>query len=100
MRRCAASSAWGIPFIRPEGRTTLRVSHLKALKTPTLILQGERDTLGSREEIGTYTLSDAIRVVFLADGDHSFKPRKSSGRTYGQNIAQAVSEMMAFCSRL
>jgi predicted alpha/beta-hydrolase family hydrolase len=87
----------GYPF-HPAGKpSTLRVSHLKELKTPTLILQGERDLLGGREEIAQYSLSKAIRLVFLADGDHSFKPRKSSGRTYEQNLAQAVQEIVAFC---
>ena len=47
----------GYPF-HPAGRpTTLRVSHLEALRTPALFLQGERDSLGSREEISRYTLS-------------------------------------------
>ena len=41
----------GYPF-HPAGRpTSLRVAHLKELKTPTLILQGTRDALGTREEI-------------------------------------------------
>jgi uncharacterized protein len=88
----------GYPF-HPAGQPlSLRVAHMKELATPTLILQGERDTLGSREEIAGYTLSKAIRIVYLADGDHSFKPRKSSGRTFEQNFAQAVEEIVAFCA--
>jgi uncharacterized protein len=90
----------GYPF-HPTGRpATLRVAHLENLRTPALFLQGERDSLGSREEIGGYTLSSSIRIVFLPDGDHSFKPRKASGRSYPQNMAQAVAEMVSFCSRL
>ncbi len=90
----------GYPF-HPAGRpASLRVAHLKDLKTPTLILQGTRDTLGTREEIAGYTLSAAIRVAYLEDGDHSFKPRKSSGRTYAQNMAEAVREMVRFCRSL
>ncbi len=90
----------GYPF-HPAGRPqTLRVSHLKELSTPTLILQGDRDSLGSREEIAGYALSSAIRIVFLPDGDHSFKPRKSSGRTYEENMAVAAREMAAFCAGL
>jgi predicted alpha/beta-hydrolase family hydrolase len=90
----------GYPF-HPAGRpTSLRVAHLKDLRTPTLILQGTRDTLGTREEIAGYTLSAAIRVAYLEDGDHSFKPRKSSGRTYAQNMAEAVREMVQFCRSL
>ena len=90
----------GYPF-HPAGRpTTLRVAHLEALKTPTLFLQGERDALGNREEISGYTLSSAIRLVFLADGDHSFKPRKSSGHGYEENLATAIREITAFCAAL
>ncbi len=90
----------GYPF-HPAGRpSVLRVTHLKDLKTPTLILQGTRDTLGSREEIEGYTLSPSIRLEFLEDGDHSFKPRKSSGRTYAENMSQAIREMVRFCGSL
>jgi len=90
----------GYPF-HPLGRpAVLRVAHLKELKTPALILQGERDAFGSREEIAGYTLSPAIRLVYLTDGDHSFKPRKPSGRSYEQNMAQAVREIVAFCGGL
>jgi predicted alpha/beta-hydrolase family hydrolase len=90
----------GYPF-HPAGRpAALRVVHLKDLKTPTLILQGTRDTLGTREEIAGYTLSKAIRVAYLEDGDHSFKPRKSSGRTYDQNMIEAVRETVQFCRSL
>ena len=88
----------GYPF-HPAGRPlSLRVAHMKELKTPALIVQGERDTLGSREEIAGYTLSPAIRIVYLADGDHSFKPRKRSGRTFEQNFTQAIEEVAAFCA--
>jgi uncharacterized protein len=87
----------GYPF-HPAGRPgTLRVDHLRGLSTPTLIVQGYRDTLGSREEIAGYSLSPAIRLVFLVDGDHSFKPRRSSGRSLEQNFQQAVAEIAAFC---
>jgi uncharacterized protein len=90
----------GYPF-HPAGRpAALRVAHLKELKTPTLILQGTRDTLGTREEIAGYTLSKAIRVAYLEDGDHSFKPRRSSGRTYEQNMVEAVQETLQFCRSL
>ena len=90
----------GYPF-HPTGRPgTLRVTHLKDLKTPSLFLQGERDSLGSREEVGGYTLSPAIRIIYLPDGDHSFKPRKASGRSHEENMAQAVKEMVSFYAGL
>jgi predicted alpha/beta-hydrolase family hydrolase len=90
----------GYPFHPPGNSSALRVAHLEKLQTPTLILQGTRDSLGSRTEIAGYRLSPAIRIVYLEDGDHSFKPRKSSGRTYEENLEQAVKEMVAFCHSL
>jgi predicted alpha/beta-hydrolase family hydrolase len=75
----------GYPF-HPVGKPeSLRVEHLKAIQTPTLILQGERDPFGNREAVAGYKRSPAVEVVWLPDGDHSFKPRKSSGRTEEQN---------------
>jgi len=66
----------GYPF-HPVGKPNrLRVEHLRTIKTPMLILQGERDPFGSREEVAEYKLSPAIRVAWVEDGDHSFKPRK------------------------
>ena len=90
----------GYPF-HPSGRPDrLRTEHLKTLRTPTLILQGERDTLGNREEVTAYELSDSIRIHWLPDGDHSFKPRKKSGRTQGQNWDEAIGEIMSFAESL
>jgi predicted alpha/beta-hydrolase family hydrolase len=88
----------GYPF-HPTGKPEqLRVEHLKTIKTPTLIVQGERDPFGTRQEVAGYTLSKQVRVHWLLDGDHSFKPRKSSGRTQEQNWAEAVQAIAAFVS--
>jgi predicted alpha/beta-hydrolase family hydrolase len=90
----------GYPFHPAGSPAKLRVAHLEKLKTPTLILQGSRDSLGSREEIAAYALSPAIRIVYLEDGDHGFKPRKSSGRTYAENFQAALKETVDFCGSL
>ncbi|HXY36857.1 MAG TPA: alpha/beta fold hydrolase [Planctomycetaceae bacterium] len=90
----------GYPF-HPVGKPTqLRVKHLEELKTPTLILQGERDPFGGRDDVATYKLSRAIRVHWLTDGDHSFKPRKSSGVTEAQNLETAIAEIDKFARSL
>jgi uncharacterized protein len=86
----------GYPF-HPVGKPQrLRVSHLQEIQTPTLILQGERDPFGSRQEMATYKLSPVIRVAWIEDGDHSFKPRKSSGRTEPENWEAAIEEIVSF----
>ena len=90
----------GYPF-HPVGKPDqLRVEHLKTIKTPTLIVQGERDPFGSRGEVSAHKLSPAVRVAWVPDGDHSFKPRKSSGRTEQQNWDAALGEMVLFLEAL
>ncbi len=86
----------GYPFHPPGKPEKLRTEHLADLRTPTLILQGERDPFGTHDEVGGYALSPAIEVVFLPDGDHSFKPRKASGHTEDGNIEEAVVRMDRF----
>jgi predicted alpha/beta-hydrolase family hydrolase len=88
--------ALGYPFHPPKQNEKLRVAHLAALRTPTLIVQGTRDPFGSPEEIASYPLSSAIEVKYLEDGDHSFEPRKKSGRTEAQNLEEAAEWVAAF----
>ena len=89
----------GYPFHPPGKLEKTRTSHLEHLRTPTLILQGTRDTFGSPEEVGTYKLSTAIRIEWIEDGDHSFKPRARSGRTEADNVRAAVLLVTEFIAR-
>jgi len=86
----AALVCFGYPFHPPGQPAKLRTAHLKSLKTPALILQGERDTFGSRADVEGYELSKKIHVEWLPDGDHSFKPRASAGVTEAENLVRAV----------
>ena len=90
----------GYPFHPPGKPERLRTAHLETLKTPTLIVQGTRDRLGSEEEVAAYTLSPSIELAWVADGDHSFKPRKKSGRTLEQNLEAAADAVIRFIRRL
>lgn len=90
----------GYPFHPPGNPQNLRVEHLSTMRTPTLILQGERDPFGTPPEVSRYDLAPAIRVEWIADGDHSFKPRKSSGRTERQNWQDAIDRVAAFLATL
>jgi len=86
----------GYPF-HPAGKPTqLRTAHLKTLTTPTLIVQGTRDTLGSQDDVTSYSLSPSIQLQWLEDGDHSFAPRKKSGRTTEQAMTEAIDAVAAF----
>lgn len=90
----------GYPFHPPGQLERLRTAHLRDLRTPTLIVQGTRDPFGTREEVAGYELSPAIHVVWLEDGDHSFKPRKSSGHTEAGHLKAAVAEVAGFVKGL
>ncbi len=90
----------GYPFHPPGAPTRLRTAHLEKLQTPALILQGTRDSFGLPEEVAKYKLSPKIRIVWIEDGDHSFQPRTRSGRTYEQNMAEAIARMKSFITSL
>jgi len=90
----------GYPFHPPGRPEKLRTSHLETLSTPALIVQGTRDAFGTREDVLGYRLSPAIRVAWLEDGDHSWKPRASSGRTEAQNMAEALTAIRGFLAAL
>lgn len=86
----------GYPFHPPGQPGKTRTAHLADLRTPTLIVQGTRDPLGTREDVAGYELSPQIQLVWLEDGDHSFKPRKSSGHTEKQHLEAAVMVVAGF----
>ncbi len=89
----------GYPFHPPGKPERLRTAHLAALRTPALILQGTRDPFGGPEEVAGYALSPAIEVAWVPDGDHSFKPRASSGRTERDNLTTAIDAASGFLER-
>lgn len=86
----------GYPFHAPGRPEKVRTEHLASFRTPALFLQGTRDSLGSRDDVAGYTLSSAITMHWLEDGDHGFKPRVKSGRTETQNWTEAIGALAAF----
>ena len=68
----------GYPF-HPIGKDEqLRTAHLIDMRTPTLIIQGTRDLFGTPPEVATYRLSKTVEILWLEDGDHDLKPRKTA----------------------
>jgi len=90
----------GYPFHPPGQSDSLRVAHLRTLATPTLILQGARDPFGGADEVAGYGLAPAIRLHWLADGDHGFSPRAASGHSEAGNLAEALAAAAAFIEGL
>ena len=99
-RAVAGLVCLGYPFHPPGRPDKLRTEHLRGLVTPTLILQGERDALGNREDVAGYDLSKAITIHWFGDGDHDLKPRKKSGRTHDENLSEAIAAIGKFVSGL
>ncbi len=96
----AGAIALGYPFHPPGKPEKLRTEHLLKLNKPLLIIQGERDTFGRRDEVESYGLPVAIQCAFLTDGDHSFKPRKASGLTQGEHMQSAAGLSVSFIEAL
>jgi predicted alpha/beta-hydrolase family hydrolase len=90
----------GYPFHPPGRPQRLRVDHLRTLLTPTLIVQGTRDSLGSCDEVAAYELSPRVRTAWIEEGDHSFKPPKRSPRTLSQNMEEVLGLVTSFISAL
>lgn len=88
----------GYPFHPPGKPEQLRIDHLSGLAVPMLIVQGERDPFGGITEVSGYRLPRGVRVEWSADGDHSLKPRKSSGHTEAGNLDLACRQIAAFVS--
>jgi predicted alpha/beta-hydrolase family hydrolase len=98
--RIAGLVCLGYPFHPPEKPEQLRTAHLLDLRAPTLICQGTRDPFGTREDVAGYTLSDAIELHWLEDGDHDLRPRKAiSGFTYREHLVSAANAVSAFAAR-
>jgi predicted alpha/beta-hydrolase family hydrolase len=86
----------GYPFYAAGKPEKPRVAHLAELRTPTLIVQGERDALGNRETVQGYELSAAIRLEWLAAGDHDLKPLQASSFTHEQHLHSAADAVAGF----
>lgn len=86
----------GYPFHAVGKADKPRVAHLADLKTPTLIVQGERDPMGDRATVAGYSLSGSIRLHWLVTGDHDLKPLKASGLTHDQHLDSAADAVAAF----
>ena len=99
----AAQTKWvkgvavlGYPF-HPVGKPDkTRLEILDAITQPILIVQGERDTFGNVTEIGSYCLPVHIQLKYLTDGDHSFKPRKTSGCSQLEHMRAAAIAIAQF----
>ena len=83
----AGTPAAGLVFhgypLHPPGRPErIRKAHLADIKVPMLFVEGTRDPFCPLDTLESVRkeLKAKTEVAVIADGDHSFKVRKSSGR--------------------
>ncbi|XQW86157.1 alpha/beta fold hydrolase [Thalassotalea piscium] len=86
----------GYPFHPQKQPEKLRLEPLQKLTKPVLIVQGDRDALGSKDDISHYELSSLCQLNFLPDGDHDLKPRVKSGYTHRQHLDSTITLINGF----
>jgi hypothetical protein len=91
---------FGYPFHPPRRPLLPRIGHLQTLRTPALILQGERDPFGTPAEVAGYGLPPSIELQWLPDGDHSLVPRRRSGYTAAGHLRTALEHAVRFLRRV
>lgn len=90
----------GYPFHPPGKPEAMRTAHLLRMRLPALIVQGTRDTFGGTDEVRALALPANIQIHWIGDGDHSFKPRKASGRTEAQALDEAAQAVAGYLKDL
>ena len=90
----------GYPFHPVKKPEKLRLVPLQETQLPVLILQGQRDALGSEIEINEYEVSTYCQLHFFNDGDHDLKPRVKSGYNLKQHQSAAVNTMRRFIDEI
>jgi hypothetical protein len=92
----------GYPFhVRGDSRDRHGLETLRGVHTPTLILQGTRDPHGNREEVTGYgPLPACVRLHWLEDGNHRFRPRRPSGQTEVGHVRSAAAAGVEFVRAL
>jgi predicted alpha/beta-hydrolase family hydrolase len=86
----------GFPFHPANKPEKLRTKHLPLIRQALFIAQGERDKMGTKEEILSYSLPENINWLWLEDGDHDLKPRIKSGFTHQTHLQRTIIAMSEF----
>jgi predicted alpha/beta-hydrolase family hydrolase len=100
-RKAVGLLCLGYPFHAPDRPERPRTAHLADLRMPALICQGTRDIFGTPEDVESYELSDKIDIVWLEDGDHGLKPRKTiSGFSEADHMITMADSVVEWSKRL
>ena len=90
--------ALGYPLHPPGRPDRPRVEHLPEVRVPFLVVQGERDTFGTPDELrpALGTVPAPVTVHTVRDGDHSLKVRKSSEQSQNQVYEEVLDVVVAW----
>jgi len=79
--------------LHPAGKgEQLRVEHFARLHLPCLFISGTRDALAGHDELiaETKAIPGPVTFHWLETADHGYKPRKSSGRSSDDVVAEVA----------
>jgi predicted alpha/beta-hydrolase family hydrolase len=84
--------ALGYPLHPPGKPDQPRVAHLPSITAPTLIVQGERDTFGTPDELRPVikTMTALVTLHVIASGDHSFTVRSRKREDIFEEVTNAI----------
>jgi predicted alpha/beta-hydrolase family hydrolase len=86
----------GYPFHPPGKPDKMRTAHLPAIKCPVLIVQGERDGFGTRDEVAGWEIPSQISFHWAPHGNHDLVPPKRSGLSDEDNWSDAARAIAGF----
>jgi uncharacterized protein len=106
-----ATAAWkrvkglvllGYPLHPPGKPDAPRTAHLPAIRVPILLVQGTRDSFGTRDEVRPVFDAIPAKVTydFIEGGDHGFAVPKSSGLSERDVLAGVTSRTAEWIKRL
>lgn len=92
----------GYPLHPPGRPERLRDAHLYDVTVPMLFVEGTRDPFCPLEALERVraNLKAPTGLVVIEDGDHSFRVRKSSGRTDEEALSELVDAVKGWIRRL
>ncbi len=86
----------GYPFHPPGKPERLRTEHLFKLAHPLHIVQGEKDLLGSLQDIQGYQLPKGISIDYVEGGNHDLKSARKYGVPHEEQISRAAHNVYTF----
>jgi len=83
---------FGYPLHPPGRPEQLRTAHLPSIAAPMLIVQGEKDTFGTPDELRPVikTMTAPVTLHVVEGGDHSLTARGPKGKHVFEDVADVV----------